>query len=175
MAAPPRDVGERAPPVVERMAEADLAAVLAIEEASLESSHWDEAQLRGELSRTWAFLWVSRLRPMSPPISFLATWLVQDELHVLNIATHPMHRRGGHARALMDHALAFACERGVRMLLLEVRRSNAAAIGLYRKLGFAAIGLRERYYGDDEDAVEMVLRLDPSSGAVIPSRDEVRV
>jgi [ribosomal protein S18]-alanine N-acetyltransferase len=158
---------------IETMTEADLGAVLAIQDASPETSKWDEASLQGELARTWAHLWV--VRRNSSVVAFLATWLVADELHVLNIATHPLHRREGHARALLHHALAFARTKEVRLVLLEVRRSNAAAIGLYRAIGFSAMGLRERYYSNDEDAVEMVLRLDPASGAVIPSPDEVRL
>jgi ribosomal protein S18 acetylase RimI-like enzyme len=43
---------------------------------------------------------------------------------------------------------------------LEVRRSNVAAIALYLEAGFAAVGIRERYYANDEDAVEMALTLD---------------
>jgi ribosomal-protein-alanine N-acetyltransferase len=108
-------------------------------------------------------------------VAFLATWLVQDELHVLNVATDPAHRRRGHARALMQHAIRFGVEHGVRMVLLEVRRSNAAAIALYRQLGFTAMGVRARYYSNDEDAVEMVARIDPATGAVVPGRDEIRV
>lgn len=162
-------------PILERMTASDMAAVLAIERASPEGSAWGEEQLKGELARSWAHVWVLRAAPRRPPLAFLATWLVQDELHVLNIATDPAHRRRGHAGALMQHALRFAVERGVRMLLLEVRRSNAPAIALYRKLGFAAMAVRARYYSNDEDAVEMVLRIDPATGAILPGRDEVRV
>lgn len=156
--------------VIDRMREADVAAVVAIDASSPGSSAWDEAQLRGELDRAWAHLWV--LREAGVPIAFIATWHVADELHVLNIATSGPHRRRGHARALLRAALAFAVERKVRLVLLEVRRSNAAAIGLYRSFGFVAMGLRERYYGDQEDALEMLLRLD-DEGRPVPSSDEV--
>ena len=156
--------------VIDRMNGSDVVAVVAIDASSPGSSAWDEAQLRGELDRSWAHLWVVRADEI--PVAFLATWHVADELHVLNIATHAEHRRRGHARLLLQHALAFAVERSVRLVLLEVRRSNAGAIGLYRAFGFVAMGLRERYYGDGEDAVEMLLRLD-EHGRPIPSRDEV--
>jgi ribosomal-protein-alanine N-acetyltransferase len=56
-----------------------------------------------------------------------------------------------------------------------VRRSNAAAIALYRSVGFFAMGVRAKYYPDDEDAVEMVLLLDPATGAVVAHDDEVRL
>ena len=43
-------------------------------------------------------------------------------------------------------------------MTLEVRRSNAAAQGLYRKLGFVDVGWRKRYYEDNgEDALLMGL------------------
>jgi ribosomal-protein-alanine N-acetyltransferase len=63
----------------------------------------------------------------------------------------------------------------VKHVLLEVRRSNGAAIALYRRVGFFAMGVRARYYPDDEDAVEMVLMLDPETGAVVAHGDEVRL
>jgi ribosomal protein S18 acetylase RimI-like enzyme len=62
-----------------------------------------------------------------------------------------------------------------RHLLLEVRRSNGPAIALYRALGFFAMGVRARYYPDDEDAVEMVLAFDAVTGEVVPRSDEVRL
>ncbi|MBK7396289.1 MAG: GNAT family N-acetyltransferase [Myxococcales bacterium] len=162
---------------IDPMTEDDVAAVVAIDGATVGSSGWDEAQVRGELTRSWARLWVVREEQAELHASvraFLCAWLVADELHILNVATDTTHRRRGHAGRLLTHALRFAAEQGVRMLLLEVRRSNAPAIGLYRAFGFTAMGIRARYYGDGEDAVEMVLRLD-ELGQPLPGRDEVRL
>jgi ribosomal-protein-alanine N-acetyltransferase len=158
--------------VIDRMAEGDVSAVVSIDSSSPGSSAWDESQLRGELSRSWAHLWVARTARDATPTAFIASWLVADELHVLNVATVASHRRRGQARALIKTALAFAVEHRVRLVLLEVRRTNAAAIALYRSFGFVAMGLRERYYGDGEDAVEMLLRLD-DRGRAVPGKDEV--
>jgi ribosomal-protein-alanine N-acetyltransferase len=129
-----------------------------------------------ELSRNWARLWVARPEADAPFAGFLIAWHVADELHVLNVATLPALRRRGVGRALMDEALRYATETGVRILLLEVRRSNRAAIKLYRDLAFTALGVRRGYYADNnEDAIEMILALDPVSGAVLPGRDEIRI
>jgi ribosomal-protein-alanine N-acetyltransferase len=108
----------------------------------------------------------------APPRAFLSVWHVADELHVLNLGTHPDSRRRGLGRALMNELLTYARAHGVRRLLLEVRRSNRPAIALYRSLSFATVGVRVRYYRDDEDAVEMALTLDPH-GAVVAAPDEV--
>jgi ribosomal-protein-alanine N-acetyltransferase len=176
MPAPPTDAPRRTAGAgdarIEAMTEADVPAVVAIDGATTGSSGWDEAQVAGELTRSWAHLWV--VREADAVRAFLCAWLVADELHVLNVATDPAHRRRGHGRRLIEHALGFAAGRGVRMLLLEVRRGNAAAIGLYRAFGFCAMGLRARYYSDGEDAVEMVLRLD-ELGRPLPGKDEVRL
>jgi ribosomal-protein-alanine N-acetyltransferase len=107
--------------------------------------------------------------------AFIVSWHVADELHVLDVATLPASRRSGLGRLLMEHAIEYARVNGIKHILLEVRRSNATAIRLYRACGFFAMGVRPRYYPDDEDALEMALVLDPQSGEVVRKPDEVRI
>jgi len=116
-------------------------------------------QLGEELVRPWARIWVAR-ESNAPASAFLLTWHVADELHVLNIATRADRRRRGIARALLEHAIAYAKDNRIRRIFLEVRSSNAAAIALYRALAFSELNVRARYYPDGEDALEMVLALD---------------
>ena len=91
---------------------------------------------------------------------FLCRWLVADECHILNVAVHPELRRGGIAMALMAEAIDEAKAKNIRLVTLEVRRSNVAARSLYRKLSFAERRLRTNYYGPGEDAIVMELHLD---------------
>lgn len=124
------------------------------------STAWDRHVFEEELARNWAYLRVLRPSPSEPIVAFLSFWLVRDEIHVLNVGTHPTCRRRGHARLLMDDMLRFAGSRGVRYVSLEVRKGNRAALRLYATLGFDAIGIRPGYYADDgEDAVVMLLTL----------------
>jgi [ribosomal protein S18]-alanine N-acetyltransferase len=138
----------------------------------------DQAGLRldldAELGRAWAHAWVARPTPAEPPVALLVAWVVADELHLIHLATARAARRQGAARALVETFVAYAREHGSRLLLLEVRRSNDAAIALYRAAGFRAAGLRKAYYADDgEDAIEMRLTLDPATGTIHPVPDEV--
>ncbi len=133
-----------------------------------------ELDIDAELSRPWARIWTAREEPAAPVLAFLLAWAVADELHVINVATHPEHRRRGAARALLAELLTHARANQVRLVLLEVRRSNRAALSLYRSHGFSAIGVRRSYYADNaEDAIEMMLAIDPSTGMVLPGRDEI--
>lgn len=125
-----------------------------------------------EVARPWTRLWVLRAEA-GRPASFLIGWHVADELHILNVATAPDARRRGFARALLVRALEYAAVHHLRIMLLEVRRSNAPAIALYKAMGFWISGVRRAYYADnDEDAIEMILSLDPVTGQVLPGRDE---
>jgi [ribosomal protein S18]-alanine N-acetyltransferase len=85
-----------------------------------------------------------------------------DELHLLNITVAPDWQGRGHGTALLDVVQARALERGLGTLWLEVRESNHRARALYRRRGFAEVGLRRGYYpaaGGREDAVVMSLPL----------------
>jgi ribosomal-protein-alanine N-acetyltransferase len=160
----------RAPVRIDAMHRGDVSAVAALEGVA----PMDEQHLRDELARPWARIWVAR-DDDEAPVAFLIAWHVADELHVLNVATRVDRRRRGIARTLLDEAVAYARTRAIKHVLLEVRRSNRPAIALYRTVGFFAMGVRARYYPDDEDAVEMVLLLDPKTGAVVAHADEVRL
>jgi ribosomal-protein-alanine N-acetyltransferase len=156
------------PMLVTRLEESDADTVRAIALASAAN-----VDVGAELERSWALFWVARSAHGSAPVAFLLAWAVADELHIIHIATHPGARRRGAARALVAALLAHAATARSRLLLLEVRRSNRPAIRLYRAFGFTAMGVRRGYYADGEDAIEMRLTLDPTTGHVTPERDEV--
>jgi len=134
----------------------DLDMVMEIETLSF-SSPWSRQVFIEELDRDFAFLKV--LRTCSGRVvAFINYWVVADEIHVLNVATHPDWRHQGLGRRLMQHAIRVGRQRSARLVTLEVRRSNQNALALYDSLGFLAVGVRPRYYENREDAIVMVLR-----------------
>ena len=87
---------------------------------------------------------------------YALAWTVADELHITNLAVVPRFRRRGIAEKTMRYLLDLGRKRGCRYAQLAVRVSNTAAISLYRKLGFAPIGVRKKYYSrEGEDALVM--------------------
>lgn len=89
--------------------------------------------------------------------AFLILRCAAEEAEVLSIGTHPEARRRGHARALVAHGIAAARAAGAERLFLEVAADNAPAVALYRRLGFAEVGRRRRYYDGRIDALVLAL------------------
>ena len=73
----------------------------------------------------------------------------------LTIAVRPSARRSGWARRLLAVCVEQWRRDGVVEAFLEVRASNAPAIGLYRSAGWIEVGRRRQYYPDGEDALVM--------------------
>lgn len=82
--------------------------------------------------------------------------LAAGEAHVLNLCVSPEFQRRGVGRKLLQHLSQRAQQADIDMILLEVRRSNQAAIDLYQSEGFHELGVRKSYYPGDqgrEDAI----------------------
>jgi ribosomal-protein-alanine N-acetyltransferase len=85
-----------------------------------------------------------------------------DAWHLMNIAVAPAYRRRRIATTLLERLFEVTAADPRRGYTLEVRVSNADAIRLYERLGFAARGIRRGYYTDNrEDA--LIMWREPSS------------
>jgi putative acetyltransferase len=67
------------------------------------------------------------------------------------------HRRRGIGRTLLDQAVAWARESGVRKLELHVFPHNGAAIALYDRFGFRREGYRVGHYRRGNEYVDAIL------------------
>ena len=140
--------------VIEPMGADDLAAVHEIERLSF-TTPWPPHAYRTELesNRLATYLVV---RAGDTVVAYAGMWLMVDEAHITTFAVHPRWRRQRIAERLLVELLDLAARRRAREATLEVRLSNLAARRLYEKYGFRPIGIRPRYYGDDnEDALIM--------------------
>jgi ribosomal-protein-alanine N-acetyltransferase len=89
-------------------------------------------------------------------VGYAGMWKIMDEGHVTNIAVHPEFRGVGIGSMLLEALKKRAKEEGIVKMTLEVKKSNKAALQLYAKHGFIAVGVRRQYYADDgDDAIIM--------------------
>jgi ribosomal-protein-alanine N-acetyltransferase len=82
--------------------------------------------------------------------------LSADDGHITTLAVDPRWHRHQIATRLLLVLAREAIARGSRSLTLEVRLSNRPAQELYRRFGFAPVGVRKNYYAEtNEDALVM--------------------
>ena len=119
------------------------------------SMPWNETMLEDALFDPQASFIVAEDGEEGNILGYAGLHAVLDEGYIDNIAVAPDARRHGVASALLDVFCRFGAV-NLAFLTLEVRKSNAAAIGLYEKFGFQRAGLRPGYYQHPrEDAVIM--------------------
>lgn len=136
------------------MTEGDLDHVVAVERES-HAFPWTRGNFADSLAAGHS-AWI--VRQDGTFLGYAVIMQVPDEAHLLNITVVPGLRRSGYGSAILEHLFGEARSWSAQRMLLEVRPGNAAALGLYRRHGFAEIGRRRGYYPSDggrEDAIVM--------------------
>ncbi|MGH8538948.1 MAG: ribosomal protein S18-alanine N-acetyltransferase [Stenotrophobium sp.] len=105
---------------------------------------WSEGIFKDCL-RSGYSAWVV-MGPAGELLAYTLMSMAAGEAHVLNLCVDPLAQRQGIGRFLLRHLMTLARAAYSTMLLLEVRRSNKAALRLYESAGFARVGLRKGYY-----------------------------
>lgn len=122
-------------------------------EAKIFSLPWSEDSFRKILTFPEQILLVAEEEEVC---GYGILFIAADQADVSNIAVDPAWRGQGIGDRLMKEMLSHAHEAGVKEVFLEVRESNAPAIGLYKKYGFEQISVRKGYYDEPkEDALLM--------------------
>ena len=76
--------------------------------------------------------------------AFVFTYTVENYTDLLTIGVHPDCRKKGLATFLLKWIIAKAPE--AQKFFLDVECQNAAAISLYKKIGFQIVSVRKGYY-----------------------------
>lgn len=141
---------------VRSAAAGDVDAIHALEQRAFPSP-WRREFFESELVSDGRFNLVARSG--GTLIGYLFAMWFFDEMHINKVAVAEEERRRGVAAKLIDRCIEFARANGIRMISLEVRKSNAGAQDFYRHLQFHTAYIRPRYYPDGESAVVMTLSL----------------
>lgn len=146
--------------IIKPMSVDDIDQIMEIENVSFPTP-WHEKIFEMELKKPRTLHSVCKNN--NKVVGYLVSWMLYDEIHILNVAVHPDCRRNGIAKKLIDYTITHFANKGAITVILEVRTSNKAAQNLYEKLGFKTLRARKNYYTDTgEDA--LVMMLDISSG-----------
>ncbi len=135
---------------------ADLDAIMALETATFPGDAWSRDLMAAELASPHTMYVVVESGDEIVAYAGLSAPAGAGQGDIQTIAVDPTHRRLGIGTVLMRELLGAARARGASEVFLEVRADNPGAEELYRRHGFARIGVRPHYYQpDDVDAIVM--------------------
>lgn len=91
-------------------------------------------------------------------VGFAGIWIAPFEIDIMNIVVRKDKRNQKIATTLMETLLKMAKDTGKEEITLEVNEKNIPAIKLYEKCMFEKVGIRKKYYKDD-NAIIMTRKL----------------
>lgn len=142
----------------------DVAEILAVQKSAPEAAQWSREIYAGLLApqetagtglQRKIFCVVMSQRVLGFAVLAILGLRDSTQYELENMAVDPSWRRRGVGGRLVD-AVLDCCRGDVGRMTLEVRKSNFAAIELYKSKGFIETGLRKQYYAHPvEDAIQM--------------------
>jgi len=141
---------------IRRMRPQDVTDVMEIESVSFGRHHWSEESFYNEMNNQVGRYYSLINTDIGKLIGYLGFWLIADESHVTTVAVKPEYRGNALGELMLSQCLERCAQQSIHWVTLEVRVSNYNAQNLYYKYGFTSVGLRPRYYQDNqEDALIM--------------------
>ena len=138
--------------------EKDLPKLMSLERACF-SDAWTTEMMKNEFTRN-GFCGVLAEED-GETVGYACGYTLFEDAELPKIAVAEQYRGKGIGSLLLDAFTEKAVAQGAERIFLEVRVSNAPALGLYQSRGFEKTRIRKRYYPDGEDALEMKRELCP--------------
>jgi ribosomal-protein-alanine N-acetyltransferase len=135
---------------------ADAADIAAMSRDEIEQGlvwSWTEERVRHAIDS--AHVNVALIRDDQALIAFGIMAYRDEKASLLLFSVRPSHRRQGIGRTLLDWLEKVAREAGLRRVLLECRRDNAAARNFYAENGYHELAIAKGYYQGREDAIRL--------------------
>ncbi len=129
--------------------------ILQIEELCYGAHHWSYDSFLSEINNKISSYYCL-LDEKNACFGYIGFWKIVNEAHVTNLSVHPDFQNKKFAHKLLLKMIDDCYKEKIKFITLEVRISNEKAIHLYEKFGFKSLGLRKKYYQDNnEDALIM--------------------
>jgi [ribosomal protein S18]-alanine N-acetyltransferase len=141
---------------IRKMQNKDIDQIMEIESVSFGSYHWSAKAFGAEITNKLGHYYTAIEKSSQKVVGYCGYWLIFDEAHITTIAVRPEYRGNSLGEFILQKMIESGYSNNAKWFTLEVRASNFSAQNLYYKYGFKSLGLRRRYYQDNnEDALIM--------------------
>lgn len=134
---------------IEKMSLVDLDSISNILKTDFDD-FWNENILKNELQNPNSIYIVGKLN--TEIVGFAGITVILDTAELNYIVIKKSYRGNKFSSILLENLINIAIEKKCKQINLEVSCKNTVAINLYEKFGFKQVGLRKKYY-KDQDAI----------------------
>lgn len=142
---------------IRKMIPGDVPFIFEIEQKAFPSGSWSLDAFYHELEKNEFAHYFTMIQD-DKIIGYLGMWIVIDQAQITTVAIDETLRGNGYGKLLLEYVMNYARITS-EMMSLEVREENLAARRLYESLGFTYGGVRRDYYGPNQDAKVMWVKL----------------
>lgn len=92
-------------------------------------------------------------------VGFGGIKIIIDEADIMNIVTKKSCRNIGIGSIILQNLINISKSENLKSITLEVAENNLPAINLYKKFMFEIVGIRNKYYNNEINAILMTKKL----------------
>lgn len=112
---------------------------------------WSFSTLKEELENENSSYIIGKIH--NEIIGFAGLKMIFDQADIMNIVIKKTYRNQGIGTLLLENLILLAKDLNISTLFLEVNEQNKPAIHLYEKLGFEKLGVRKKYYNNNNGII----------------------
>ncbi len=83
-------------------------------------------------------------------IGFISYSIIYDRAEIIDVIIDEKYRNKGYGKKLVSEVIDLAFSNNCNNITLEVSTLNKVAIKLYKNMGFEIVGIRKKYYKDND-------------------------
>lgn len=89
-------------------------------------------------------------------IGYILASFLFKEATILKISIHCNYQSKGYGKILLSHFIDYLKNKNCEKIFIEVSDKNIRAINFYQSFGFTKTRIRQSYYKDKSNALEMI-------------------
>jgi len=136
----------------------DLNDMKRIRDSAFKADAWSDSSLILEFHKDYSAIYIYELNNYI--IAYMIIWDIIDIVEVVTFAVDEPYQNQGIGSIFLQNILS---EYINHTWVLEVNESNIKAINIYKSFNFKDIGIIKNYYGNNRNAIRMILEAKANS------------